>query len=439
MRSLLVLAYISSYPPLHDHAFLLLLLIGSHHSGYKVHVLENDNNIDMMQIINDLAYTRMSGTENDEVKCKEYLVGKFRLLGIEPTIEPVSWSRFPTNVLIRLVVAFIFCGLLGGLIFEWMDLALLNLIFIIMIIIILLSVIGAQQSKIDWFSKLGKMEQTHNIIAKLPAKNMDEEKATNIVFVAHHDTKTQTVTTIIRSISYIIGLFAALVMGILFVTSSILKLVGILPSSFTGIKWTLVVIMIASAPFLFILLANKAKEGTSLGSLDNATGMAIVLKLLEHFGPNPLGNTNLWFLITGAEEWGMDGAIDFWKKHGVESKELNPATTIVFNFDMVAQELSYIEKFGMPRRKPYNKQLNAILSKTASDLGISFNGFWLPMLGTTDGWIFKVHGCDTADIITEKTARYTHSGRDTPAVCDEKTMKEAVALTINTVEKIETR
>lgn len=392
----------------------------------------------MMQIINDLAYTRLSGTNNDEVMCKEYLMAKFKALGVEPAIDPVPWSKFPTNVLIRLIVAIIFGGLLAGLYFEWMDWAWLNLIFIVALITMFIAMIVAQQSNIDRFATLGKTEQTYNVYAKILAENDANGKKADIMFVAHHDTKTQTVTTIIRSVSYVIGLFTSLAIGLLFIISSIIKIAGIPSASFISLRWVIVGIMIAGTPFLFILLANKAKEGSSLGSLDNATGTAIVLKLLEHFAENPQKTANLWFLITGAEEWGMDGAIAFWKKHGTESKELNPATTFVFNFDMVAQELTYIEKFGLPLGKPYNKRLNTVLTKSANDLGIPIKGFWIPMLGTTDGWVFKIHGCDTADIITEKTARYTHSGRDTPAVCDEKTMADAVAITIKAIDHLET-
>jgi hypothetical protein len=398
--------------------------------------MTTDNGIDMMQIINDLAYTRLSGMDNDEVKCKEYLVDKFKTLGAEPMIEPVPWSKFPTNVLIRLVVAIIFCGLLAGLYFEWMDWYLLNLIFIVALIGTLIAVIGAQQTKIDSFATMGKTQQTFNISTKLPAESGTGDKVANILFVAHHDSKTQTVTTIVRTVSYVLGLFTSLALGLLFIIAAILRIAGIPPEDLVNLNWVLVGLMIGCSPFLCVLLANKAKEGTSLGSLDNATGMAIVLKLLEHFSGNPQKTVNLWFVITGAEEWGMDGAIAFWKKHATETKELDPATTFVFNFDMVAQELMYIEKFGLPSGKPYNSHLNIALSKSASELGIKINGFWLPMLGTTDGWVFKNHGCDTADIITEKTARYTHSGRDTPALCDEKTMAGAVALTIKSVAKL---
>jgi hypothetical protein len=72
--------------------------------------MSSKETIDMMQLISDLAYTRFSGTPNDEVKCKDYLTDKFNELGIKPSFEPVPWTSFPTNVLIKLVVTVIFCA-----------------------------------------------------------------------------------------------------------------------------------------------------------------------------------------------------------------------------------------------------------------------------------------------------------------------------------------
>ncbi len=389
--------------------------------------------IDMMQLIHDLAYTRLSGTPNDEVKCKEYLAGKFKALGKEAVIEPVPWSTFSTNVLIQLVVMIIFGGLVVGLLLEWFDQEWANLIFIGALLAAVVFAVGSQQSKTDSFATMGKVQQTFNIYTKLPAPAGSATK--DILFVAHHDTKSQKVVTLVRTVSYVLGFLISLAMGFTFIISSIIKIAGVPPTK--DVFWALVVLMCCNLPFLCVLLINRTIEGKSLGSLDNATGMAIVLKLLEHFGKSPVSKANLWFLITGAEEWGMSGAIEFWRKHATEGKELDPARTLVFNYDMVAQGLSHISKFGLPTGKPYNKRLNALFTGIAKEMGIPMGGLWLPMLGTTDGWIFRVHGAEIIDVINEKTARYTHSGKDVPAICDEKTLQDAVKITVEAVKRLE--
>ncbi|MBN2152264.1 MAG: M28 family peptidase [Candidatus Lokiarchaeota archaeon] len=395
--------------------------------------MSSKETFDMMQLVHDLAFTRLSGTPNDEVKCKEYLVGKFKSLGQEPVIEPVPWSSFSTNVLIKLVVLIIFIGLVIGLLLEWFHQAWANLIFIVVLLAAVVFAVSSQQSKTDSFATMGKVRQTYNIFAKLPATAGGATR--DILFVAHHDSKSQVVVTLVRTVSYVLGFLISLAMGFTIIISSIVKIAGG-PLSH-DVFWALVVLMCCNLPFLGVLLVNKTIEGKSLGSLDNATGMAIVLKLLEHFGKAPVPDASLWFLITGAEEWGMSGAIEFWRKHATEGKELDPARTYVFNYDMVAQGLSHIAKFGLPTGKPYNKRLNALFTGVAKEMGIHMGGLWLPMLGTTDGWIFRVHGAETIDVINERTAKYTHSGRDVPAICDEKTLQDAVRVTVEVVKRLE--
>jgi hypothetical protein len=393
----------------------------------------NEKGIDMMQVINDLAYPRLAGTENNEVKCKKYLVDKFKEIGFDPVEEAVPFSGFATKVLLRIVVAIIYGGLVLGLVLEYNNQALLNLIFIAALLTVALIAVSMQQSKTDSFITMGKVQQTFNLHVKIATKNQDPSATVkDILFVGHHDTKSQKVVTMVRMYSYVFGLVISLIMGFIFIISSIIKLFGVSSPLFP----VLLVLIFAVSPFLCILLYNTTIEGKSLGALDNSTAIAIVFKLLEHYKANPDANFNLWFLLTGAEEFGMGGAIEYLRLHAKEKKELNPVETCVFNFDMVAGGVNYIEKFGLPKGKPYNLKINGLLEESAKELNIPISGFWLPMMGTTDGWIFKTYGCDTADIITRAMAKYTHSAKDTPEVCDLKTLEEAVKVTIKTVEKL---
>ena len=392
-----------------------------------------EKSIDMMQVINDLAYPRLAGTENDEVKCKKYLVEHFKAIGFDPVEEPVPFSGFATNVLLRIVVAIIYGGLVLGLVLDWYGQALAALIFIIVLIAAALFAVGMQQSKTDVFITMGNVQETFNLHVKLPAKYQDESAPVkDILFVGHHDTKSQKVVTMVRMYSYVLGLFISLIMGVMIIISSLITLFGGTSPLFP----VLVILLVADSPFMIILLYNKTIEGKSVGALDNSTAIAIVFKLLEHYKANPVERINLWFLLTGAEEFGMGGAIEFLRLHGKEKGELSPETTLVFNFDMVAGGLKYIEKFGLPKGKPYNEKLNGVLEAAAKELNIPISGFWLPMMGTTDGWIFKTYGCDTADIISRDMAKYTHSAKDTPDVCDLQTLEEAVKVTIKSVEKV---
>ncbi len=393
----------------------------------------------MIQIINDLAYTRLSGSQNDEVRCKDYLIKRYKELGVEPVLEKVDFSDFSTNVLLRVIVAIMCVGLAVGLVLEWLDFPWINLVLIVGLISSLLMAVNLQRTKTDMFARMGRMQETFNIHAQVAGSNPGSgpRGIKHVVFVGHHDSKSQTVTTLIRTVSYVFGMLLSLVLGLLFIISSLLKVLSIL-GAVTTFKWLATVIFIIDLSFMVILLMNKTIEGKSLGSLDNATAIAIVLKLLEHYkSVNPAG-LNTWFLITGAEEWGMVGAIKFWDTYGKEKGMLSAKDTVFINFDMVAGGFRYLDSVGMPKAR-YAMYINDVIVRAAKELGLEARPFWLPVpLGTTDGWIFHSKGCETADIINSGMARYTHSARDTPAVCDGKTLEDAVAITKRVVEILAT-
>ncbi|MHA1679467.1 MAG: M28 family peptidase [Promethearchaeota archaeon] len=397
--------------------------------------MSKSSRVDMMGIINELAYPRYSGTEGDEVRCKEYLANKFKGLGQEPVIEPVPWSSFSTNVLLRAIVAILAAAMITSVLLYILDFPVVNIIFMLSFIACLVLAVNMQQSRTDSFARMGKQSETYNIFAKLPAKNTSpDKKIRDIIFMGHHDTKSQKVVTLVRMTSYLLGFIISIALAMFIILTSILRIAGVAVKFTTAMKMVYLVVLLVDLVPLSILMYNKSIVGESLGCLDNATSIAIIMKLLEHFR-EPLETANLWFLITGAEEHGMCGAIEFMRKHEGELKEIIPDRTAVFNFDMVAGGFTIIEHFGFPRA-PYNTMLNDMIKDSAKNLNIPLHTFWLPMMGTTDGWITKNHGCDTADIITDKMARYTHSGRDTAAVCDEKTMAEAVKVTIDVVKKL---
>lgn len=392
--------------------------------------------VDMMQVISDLAYPRLSGTEADEVKARAYLEQAFTNVGLDPVVEPAPFTKFPTNVLIRLVVLVIAVGLGLALVLQWLDLHLANLIFVTSLIAALAGAVTMQSTRTESFAKLGKVEETFNISARIdaPEPGKNARGIEHVLLVAHHDTKSQQVTTLVRTASYLLGMLVSLVLGLLFIASSLAALLG---APVPGVQWTTLVLFLVDLPFMIILLLNKTVAGESTGALDNNTAIAILLKLAEHFKQGPPRTVSLTFLVTGAEEWGMHGAVAFWKKHAIDGGTYDPARTVVFNFDMVAGGLHFLGSFGLGK-KPYNAWLNDAFKDAAATRGITTKPFWLPVpLGTTDGWIFHKQGCETIDVVNETMSRYTHSKHDTPAVCDEQTLTDAVAATIETIARLE--
>ena len=117
---------------------------------------------------------------------------------------------------------------------------------------------------------------------------------------------------------------------------------------------------LVSGCFLIMDLINSfsQKKGYAPGAVDNASGVGMVLSLAEYFSELPPKRLRLGFLITGAEETGLQGAAAFAEKlaqHG--------GKTAVFNLDMVGagEELQVVTQVGSMLVQTTTKSLNTLL------------------------------------------------------------------------------
>jgi hypothetical protein len=84
-------------------------------------------------------------------------------------------------------------------------------------------------------------------------------------------------------------------------------------------------------PLLALWLAlsvEQAVRGPVPGANDNATGVAAVLALAEHYAAAPLEDTEVVVALVGNEESGMAGSRAFFARHAFD-----PATTLVLSLD----------------------------------------------------------------------------------------------------------
>jgi Zn-dependent M28 family amino/carboxypeptidase len=70
------------------------------------------------------------------------------------------------------------------------------------------------------------------------------------------------------------------------------------------------------------------------GANDNASGVAAVLSLAEKLGDEPPRNLDVWVVLTGAQECGLEGMRAFTRTH---KDELDPYKTIVLAIDSVGK------------------------------------------------------------------------------------------------------
>ena len=123
---------------------------------------------------------------------------------------------------------------------------------------------------------------------------------------------------------------------------------------FGGQGIVLDVLQWAIAAFLAISLAVTVQWMRSPfvpGAIDNASGVAAMLEAAKALTDDPLDQTNLYFVATGAEETGMRGMKHFYETH---QRTLASPKTYYFNFESVGGgSLRAVEEEGELGRFKY--------------------------------------------------------------------------------------
>ena len=269
-----------------------------------------------------------------------------------------------------------------------------------------------------------------NLLAEI---EQTEELFGTLIIMAHHDSKSQTLTTVQRSACLIFGVVGLIIAIIGFLFKPLCILLSIPLVNFFS-YWGYVGAVIAVI-FAAILVLNSTTNN-SPGALDNGSGVAAVWILGQYFKLHPLSNLKIQLLITGAEEYGMLGAHAFVNAHKVDLK-FKPA--FVLNFDMIGQKdglIQIIEKSGFPIRKSTNVTLNPLAHQMAKELNIHLIGFWLPIGASTDRYVFSNIGIEGVDFFNGKAAMATHSPNDTIARFDGQKAAQNVAIAARMGEEL---
>ena len=134
------------------------------------------------------------------------------------------------------------------------------------------------------------------------------------------------------------------------------------------------------------LCAPKAADKICNGAVDNASGVAAIIAVAEKVAQMGL-DRDVWFIVTGAEEWGLLGARAFADKPPL------PLTSIVagFNLDTIA-----IAPAGtkVAMVAPPHARLEPLVSLAARAMGRAFDGDHEAdnFLRRQDGWVLAERG-----------------------------------------------
>ena len=408
------------------------------------------NNKGTIQHINLLMFERIAGTKG-ETKAINYIQKELNKENIENNVEAFKWSR-TINILIKAITIFIFCSTLLFETIILLDLAWLMIVldFVFIVIIYILAINFHNMTRLII---LGKAKSSKNIIANVPAVEK-KHKSPLIIFTAHYDSisskypynlkKYFFLIVIIISSSYIIStlFFSVWTHLTYFFDYFKTNLYTILMAKSIDFSYVSFIFLIIS---IVILLFNRERS-QSLGSIDNASGISILIELAKILSKNPLKHIDILFLWCGAEEWGLWGSKQFCVKHFNElNEEYDLDKSYNINIDMVGTNIGLVNKTGLIKKRKENEKLINILEASAKRLNIPLDKYDLSVEPRSDHNSFRSFAkkagkkMQVCCFLSNKDTKFIHTSRDTPNKCSSKNLNGCVDICYNAIKSIDLR
>ncbi|MFW9874205.1 MAG: M28 family metallopeptidase [Candidatus Thorarchaeota archaeon] len=400
--------------------------------------------------VNSLMFEREAGTIGEN-KTINYIKKVLTKEHIEYYIDTFKWAKTIT-ILVNLLTFFLISStvlfeLLFHLNLDWLIIT-FDLILIVIVIILLNDLID-----MTYVLLIGRRKKSKNLIAKIPAKDK-KPKTPLIIFSAHYDSKSE-------NFSYSLKRFFFLVEGTLFFPFTSFTLVLSVWSILTNFSDLYIndfysmlsdqIIRFSYVSFGFlmisilILLLNR-DPSKSLGSIDNASGISILIELAILLNKSPLEHIDVMFLWCGAEEWGLWGSKRFCIKHFNDlNQEYNLDESYNINIDMVGSDIALLNKTGFLKKNNYNNNIINVLEATANSLKIPLRKFDVTIEPRSDHISFRSFAkkaqksMEACCFLSSKDIKFIHSSRDTPNKCIPNNLKGCVDICYNAIKSIDLR
>jgi len=304
------------------------------------------NQFDCHKFIEKLSIPRIPGSEG-EAKAQELIEAELKSLKIDNyKKESFIYTKFFMNYVLRVYNFLIGLQMLILIILIYFQVYILA-VFLSLVLLFTAFFSREIREKIQFkYTKIGKKRTSYNYIIDFPAKEKDSNKTQNIIFLAHYDSISMRFHVIFDGAIF----FISLVGGTIFSIHVFLIIIFYLLNLIKSIEILHFMYGIFLTGFFSLQLFNK-RHNKSCGTADNGTAVANTLHNIEYFSNNPLENTNLIFVLTGAEEMGDYGADAYIKKY---SDKLNKKNTYFFIVDTIAaNKLTnlYAHSQGVPKKE----------------------------------------------------------------------------------------
>jgi Iap family predicted aminopeptidase len=192
------------------------------------------------------------------------------------------------------------------------------------------------------------------------------------------------------------------------------------------------------------LLRGVALNKPGPGAIDNASGVATVLRLAERYG-GKLEHFNLWVLFPGAGESLAAGTREFLERH---EDDLEEGTTIFLNIDSVGGgTVRWATKEGLSFANAYHPSLIELCEEIAEEDSAEdgegrFSARGYVSRSTSDAFPARTRGFPAISISCLNRLDYEpnrYSPDDTPDKVNEESLERAFGFCSQLVEQIDER
>ncbi|MFW9895367.1 MAG: M28 family metallopeptidase [Candidatus Thorarchaeota archaeon] len=388
-----------------------------------------DSELKTKKHVESLAFNRGASTIG-ETKAISYIERELSSVNLESHYQYFHWTG-PTRVLMRVSYLVVVTYLL------------LSRLFLLLIAYIVIKLSFERTRQLS----LIKKDSSKNIYTKILAKNQQNKRPV-VIFSAHYDSISANISYRVQVLMFLIyRLIIGFYVCIIFILSIWLTLdifyIYSLPTNIVILVSILSLFgIVTSIPILYLVFNEKP----SSCSIDNASGVAILIELAKLFKKNPLENMDLYFIWTGAEEWGLKGSKTFCADNIIYlNEEYDLDKSINVNIDMVGTYIGLLDKVGLPLRRRLNKNVNNILEATANSLNIPITRFNKIIEPKSDHIVFRRcakrarKNIQVVFFHSDKDSKYIHSLRDTPDKCKSENLNGCLAICYQALKSIDSR
>ena len=203
---------------------------------------------------------------------------------------------------------------------------------------------------------------SQNVIGTIPPA---EDVRVKVVLVGHLDSGQ---TPLLFSSSWILPVFVllSLLTVLSLVANAVLYTCGALSGASVWYEWSWIGTAIQALALLFAMEAELSPY--TEGANDNASAVGVVLSLAQCAAENPLQHTEIWTLLSGCEEVGCYGMMNFLKAYRQQLED-----AVFINLEGVGcGDIRYAKSegtFATYRSDPYLLDLAAHVAHRRPDLG----------------------------------------------------------------------